>query len=694
MLFELNDVIICLEQWEPHPLTFQSLPDYVESLFEVLTYSVREVEAVLIDHGYPVTDDKYDLQEPNDTIDTPSALRPLTAPFGETGLVMAEADPGMGDWYTIHVPRYSEEGDHVRYPLNVRVKFDEQYGDLDLVVRVLQDGYLRRLGVDIQRGGDSALTHFVLDSAFEYDLLIGVYGHGALGDDGLPTAYGGDFHPDYNLQIMPGVPLPEYEPGQTVNTAVLISFDPNEKVGPAGVGDERFVAPDARMPYTIYFENDPHQATAAAQKVVITDQLDADLNWSSFQFQQIRFGEVAITVPEGRLHYETDVTVSYDDYPVHVIADFDPGTGLVRWEMYSYDEMTGAAPRDPLAGFLPVNNELRQGEGFVTYLVEPQGTLATGSEIRNWASIVFDVNEPIITDETLHTIDAGAPTSHVLALPSTTRNLSFTVRWIGSDDALGSGIRSYDVFVLQDGGSAEAWLRGVTAMSATFSGEVGHTYAFYSVAIDQVGHRESAPTAADAQTAVVANPWHNYADPYDVNGQDGATALDVLIIINYINAHPDDASLPAAPALPPPYYDVTNDGLCTANDVLQVINDINAHLPEPGAESENADVAQVAHGTNGDGWFVEPTIIRSYVKMTESFLGSGSRHLRVSSRADSATRRPPTHRAMAPAARSSKTPFKLKPLFGTERELAEFLLNIETILPDIAEDIHDAWCFA
>jgi hypothetical protein len=37
MLFELNDVIICLEQWEPHPLTFQSLPDYVESLFEVLT---------------------------------------------------------------------------------------------------------------------------------------------------------------------------------------------------------------------------------------------------------------------------------------------------------------------------------------------------------------------------------------------------------------------------------------------------------------------------------------------------------------------------------------------------------------------------------------------------------------------------------------------------------------------------------
>lgn len=71
--------------------------------------------------------------------------------------------------------------------------------------------------------------------------------------------------------------------------------------------------------------------------------------------------------------------------------------------------------------------------------------------------------------------------------------------------------------------------------------------------------------------------WHNHSDPFDVNDRDGVTALDVLIIINYINAHPNDSSLPQPPALPPPYYDVDNDGQVTPSDVLAVVNYINSH---------------------------------------------------------------------------------------------------------------------
>jgi hypothetical protein len=82
-------------------------------------------------------------------------------------------------------------------------------------------------------------------------------------------------------------------------------------------------------------------------------------------------------------------------------------------------------------------------------------------------------------------------------------------------------------------------------------------------------------------------PWHNADDPYDVNGIDGATALDVLIIINYINANPGDAEPPAPPASPPPYYDVNGDNQVTALDVLLVINDINAHIAgSPMGEAE------------------------------------------------------------------------------------------------------------
>lgn len=70
--------------------------------------------------------------------------------------------------------------------------------------------------------------------------------------------------------------------------------------------------------------------------------------------------------------------------------------------------------------------------------------------------------------------------------------------------------------------------------------------------------------------------WQNPADPLDVDGKDGVTPLDVLIIITYINSHPGDTSLPSPPESPPPYLDVNNDGSCTPLDVLQVIQYINS----------------------------------------------------------------------------------------------------------------------
>jgi len=72
--------------------------------------------------------------------------------------------------------------------------------------------------------------------------------------------------------------------------------------------------------------------------------------------------------------------------------------------------------------------------------------------------------------------------------------------------------------------------------------------------------------------------WQNRPAPCDVNGDGDVTALDVLIVINYINARGSDPSLPPVSASPPPYYDVNDDGLCTAGDVLEVINFINRNV--------------------------------------------------------------------------------------------------------------------
>jgi hypothetical protein len=82
-------------------------------------------------------------------------------------------------------------------------------------------------------------------------------------------------------------------------------------------------------------------------------------------------------------------------------------------------------------------------------------------------------------------------------------------------------------------------------------------------------------------------PWQNAADPFDVDGQDGATAVDVLLLRLYLNSNPGDPSLPPSTASPPPYYDVDGDGFCTATDLLGVIIQINSNA-SGGGEAEQA----------------------------------------------------------------------------------------------------------
>jgi hypothetical protein len=106
----------------------------------------------------------------------------------------------------------------------------------------------------------------------------------------------------------------------------------------------------------------------------------------------------------------------------------------------------------------------------------------------------------------LVSLDTIPPTSSVSALPAVTYATSLTVSWSGSDNAGGSGIGSYDIYVSTDGGPFAPFLTGTTQTSATFSGEFGHTYAFYSIATDQAGNRQSTPSAAQAVTQLLAAP--------------------------------------------------------------------------------------------------------------------------------------------------------------------------------------------
>src|SRR5207244_1988983 len=139
-------------------------------------------------------------------------------------------------------------------------------------------------------------------------------------------------------------------------------------------------------------------------------------------------------------------------------------------------------------------------------------------------------------------VDTSPPTSTV-SVPAYSPG-TFTVRWSGNDGANGSGIASYDVYVSIDGGAFNIWQSATTQTSASYAGQDGHGYAFYSVAIDTAGNRETAPATAEATTRVdTAAPSSTVSTPafslgtFTVSwpGSDGANGSGIVRYDVYVS---------------------------------------------------------------------------------------------------------------------------------------------------------------
>ena len=322
------------------------------------------------------------------------------------------------------------------------------------------------------------------------------------------------------------------------------SFDPNDIIGPTGVGSENWITPDRTLPYMIRFENDAEKASAPAAVVRVEHRLDDDLDYSTFRLGVIQFGDTVIEEARGRASFEKrlDLREKFGIF-LDVKAGIDRSTGQAFWELKSIDPATGEIPFNPLVGFLPPNKDGTEGQGYVTYTIRPKEGLSTGTKIDAVATIFFDQNEPIDTPPIANTIDAGPPESAVEALPASAYP-GMIVRWSGQDDAGGSGIAKYDVYVSKNGAAPEPWLLGTELTEASFNPvDTSATYAFYSVAGDQVGHREDVPDTPDASTFIGDPPrvtdvqtgspstrqlLVTFTDPVSIDGlgQDAVRVLD------------------------------------------------------------------------------------------------------------------------------------------------------------------------
>ena len=290
-------------------------------------------------------------------------------------------------------------------------------------------------------------------------------------------------------------------PSSESNTISYRPIDPNEIIGLDGYNDPgstdtlRWVSATQSLAYTIYFENDAELAMAAASKVTITVPLHDKLNYATFGVGSFGFGNHIFAVEGSPSSYQTrlDLRDSLGIY-LDVVAGLDIVHNEAFWIFQSIDPATGLPPTAINMGFLPINDSLHSGEGFVSFTVKSKANeCVTGDTVTATASIVFDVNEAIPTNTWLHTVDAFPPTSTLNISPNAAGDM-LAASFAGEDDEGGCGIKQYKLYYSVNGSSYQLYDVYPVGDTAEIPVETGMEYAFFTLAEDNVGNCEPMKT--------------------------------------------------------------------------------------------------------------------------------------------------------------------------------------------------------
>jgi hypothetical protein len=287
-------------------------------------------------------------------------------------------------------------------------------------------------------------------------------------------------------------------------------LDPNDIIGPAGYGDEKWVSANEQLAYKIRFENDPRNAMAPALSVNIQQTLSEHLDPRTFEFGDFGFGGRQFEVPPGRQSLTMDLDLRDElGVIVRVFARVDAQSRRVTWTFTTISPLTLDDSVNPDEGFLPLNLTPPEGDGFVSYTVRARRTAPTGSKITAEARIIFDGNVPIDTPQIFNTLDTNTPESIVTTTEPNSQAGRVLVKWAGHDGEVGSGLATYDVFVSEDNGRYQPWLTATSLIEAEYLGVTGQVLNFLTIARDNVGNWESDSKFPDdfRPTAFAGGPY-------------------------------------------------------------------------------------------------------------------------------------------------------------------------------------------
>ena len=208
------------------------------------------------------------------------------------------------------------------------------------------------------------------------------------------------------------------QPMTTLGNPTGWSQDPNDMLGPVGVGPGHAVPAGDAMDYTIRFEND---GTGPAHDITVTAQLDPNLDPSTFRLGTVGFGDARMTVPDGTTQSVSVIHYQVPGGPAIAVPmsfDYDAKTGRLSVSLHSYNPETGEPLNWRDAGLLTTENGTNSNDGFITFSVKPKADLPAGTAIDQKASIVFDLNAAMDTPSVYNTVGLVAPTYFVGELPT------------------------------------------------------------------------------------------------------------------------------------------------------------------------------------------------------------------------------------------------------------------------------------
>ncbi len=291
-------------------------------------------------------------------------------------------------------------------------------------------------------------------------------------------------------------------PPKSDTVKVRFSWDPNIKEGPSGYNTLNYTTASDPFAYSIHFEN-LSSATAPASEVSVTDYLDAtkfDLN--TFRIAGFGFADTSVRINLSEAVIEQDIDLRPSKNSIVRFSGSIDSVNKLSFKFTTFDPATMKLTNSIDDGFLNPNVNGTEGLGYVSFMINPKTDLSTGTIINNMATIVFDNNDPIITNIWSNGIDKNKPASNVMPDIQKVNDSVVKVFWNGTDEH--SGVFYFRIMVSENGGPYSEYLR-TEGLSGLFVIKDLTTYSFYSIAEDFTGNIEDAPLEADLVLSNTAN---------------------------------------------------------------------------------------------------------------------------------------------------------------------------------------------